>query len=330
MKRRVGPVLLLLAGAGLVGIMLLYDMHTPLAWYREAYSGNTEVSGAFALFHVKKLSSPYFQGRAPGSVGGDRAARFIASQFQKLGLKPGGEGGTYFQTVTGKRFTLWKQGDRWKPKTSESDVLLADNVLGYLGADDCRNVTNMIIISAHYDHLGLLGKSFFPGANDNASGVAVLLEAARILKNKPLGAGTRIFFAAWTFEEEGIRGSTYFAANYPMKNVKAVINLDALGNGRSREYLVWTHQAKDPLLKLLTETAQELGIKLYPQVLPVSSNHTSDQQPFGKMGIPAVTITSPNWLEGNHTFQDTAEKVNEDKLKRAAELVVKAVERLVY
>lgn len=330
MRQWVRPVLLLLIGAGLVWVMLLYDVHTPLAWHREAYSGNTDMSGAFALFHVKKLSSPYFQGRAPGSVGGDRAARYIASQFQRLGLKPGGEGGTYFQAVTGRRFTLWKQGDRWKPKTSESNTLLADNVLGYLGADEYRTAAKTIIVSAHYDHLGPYGEDFFPGANDNASGVAVLLETARILKSKPLGAGTRVLFAAWTFEEEGISGSTYFANNYSMQNVKAVINLDALGNGMSREFLVWTHHAKDPLLKLLTETAQGLGIQLYPQVLPVSSTHTSDHQPFGKMGIPAVTITSPNWLDGNHTFQDTAEKVNEDKLKMATELVVKAVERLVY
>jgi len=126
--------------------------------------------------------------------------------------------------------------------------LLADNVLGYLGADEYRTVTKTIIVSAHYDHLGPYGEDFFPGANDNASGVAVLLETARILKSKPLGAGTRILFAAWTFEEEGISGSTYFATHCPMQNVKAVINLDALGNGRSHEYLIWTHQAKEKLV----------------------------------------------------------------------------------
>lgn len=320
--------MLFIAGAGLIGVTLLYSTYPASLSYREPYAGNADVTGAFALFYVKKLSSPYFLGRAPGSTGGDRAARYLAEQFRRLGLKPGGEGETYFQSVAGRRFELVKEGKRWKPVPTGSNALFSDNVLGYLGSDGLEPVKKVIMISAHYDHLGSLGKDFFPGANDNASGVAVLLEAARILKSEPLPAGSRIVFAAWTFEEEGMLGSSGYAASYPLNKVCAVINLDALGNGNSREFLVWTHKADDPLVKVLSGAAQELGIELDIQELPVSSPHTSDHLPFFRRGVSAVTITSPDWLEGNHTFQDTAEKINEERLRMATVLVIKAVERL--
>ncbi|MGB9793098.1 MAG: M20/M25/M40 family metallo-hydrolase, partial [Thermacetogeniaceae bacterium] len=279
-----------MVGLLILGVALLWISYPAPLPYREPDAGKADASGVFAMFYVKKLSSPYFQGRAPGSIGGARAAEYIAEQFQRLGLRPGGEGGTYYQTVTCKGFELVNQDKRWKPIVKGPGILYADNVLGYIGNDGEKNVKRVIIVSAHYDHLGALGKGYFPGANDNASGVAVLMEVARLLRNMRLSPDNRIVFAAWTLEEEGMLGSAWYADHCSLDKVSAVINLDALGNGSSREFLVWTHEVDSPLLNALADASKKMHIGLNIQKMPEPSPHSSDHLPFSRKGVSAVTI----------------------------------------
>lgn len=327
-KRKLSYVFMAAVGLLLSGVFLLCFRYAAPFSYEEPYAKRTDISGIFAMFHVKKLSSPYYQGRAPGSSGGERAAEYIAEQFQMLGLKPAGDGGTYYQTVPCKSFELVKQGERWKPIPNGADVIYSDNVLGYLGSDGQKATKRVFIISAHYDHLGTLGESYFPGANDNASGVAVLMEVARVLRSVSLPPGDRVVFAAWTLEEEGMLGSFWYAEHCSLDKVSAVINLDALGNGGSLEFLVWAQSSDSALLKALADASDEIGVKLCIQVLPEAAPHSSDHLPFSKRGISAVTITSPRWLEGNHTFEDTPERVDRDRLQKATALVVRVIEKL--
>lgn len=326
-KQKISFVILTIAGLLALGVFLLCFRYVAPLSYKEPYAGKNDVSGVFAMFYVKKLSSPYYLGRAPGGIGGKRAADYIVEQFQILGLRPAGDGGTYYQTVTYRSFELVKQDKRWKPIVKGANILYADNVLGYLGSDE-KKTKRVIIISAHYDHLGTLGQGYFPGANDNASGVAVLIEVARILSNMRLSPGYRVVFAAWTLEEEGMVGSSWYAEHCSLDKVSAVINLDALGNGSSQKFLVWAQRPNSILLKALADASKEIGIELDIQILPESSPHSSDHLTFSKRGVAAVTITSPEWLEGNHTFEDTPEKVNRDKLQKATELVTKVIEKL--
>lgn len=329
LKRSVYLFLLLFFGTVFFCGLSFYNRSFPAVQRPEGHGGVSEPSGEFALFHVRKLASFYFQGRAPGTKGGYRAARYLAEWFQKSGLKPGGEGGTYYQTVLGPCFKLAIQENRWKPQISGEKKIVSENVLGFLG-DEAGAGRGVVILSAHYDHLGALNGNFFPGANDNASGLGVLLEVARVLGSRPDPPRHRILFAAWTFEEEGLYGSTFFASTYPADKVKAVINLDSLGTGEAREFLLWTHQQKNPLAPLVTGTGEKLGLRLSSRVLPSQTPHTSDHQPFAERGVPAVTILSPNWLEKNHTLQDVEGEINAGKLENAARLVVRVVEKLAY
>jgi len=296
----------------------------------DAYGRASGESGDFAFFHVQKLSSSYFHGRAPGTQGGNRAAQYLAGQFQKFGLKPGGERGTYYQTVEGPSFKLVRQDYRWKPQVLEERALESENVLGFLGPGEISPEKSTIIVSAHYDHLGTLNGDFFPGANDNASGLGVLLEVARVLGNRATVPKHQVLFAAWTFEEEGLYGSTFFTSAFPFHKVQAVINLDSLGNGAPRDFLLWTHQAENPLIPLVTRTGDRLGLRFRSRVLSPDTPHTSDHQPFGERGIPAVTILSPNWLERNHTLRDTKDQININKLENATKLVIGVLEELAY
>ncbi len=318
--------MLLFLGTGLLwGI----SQSRELSGSREpGWCGRFPESGEFAFFHVQKLASLGFQGRAPGTKGGNRAAQYLASWFQRLGLKPGGEGGTFFQTVKGPHFELVRQENRWKPNNSRQMTVKSDNVLGFIGHPETSPGTSTIIISAHYDHLGKWNTKFFPGANDNASGLGVLLEAARVLKSRNFNPKHQILFAAWTFEEEGLYGSAYFASTFPPGKVRAAINLDSLGSGEAQDFLIWTHQANNPLLPLIEKVGEGLGLNLQFRVLPLQTRYTSDHQPFAERGIPAVTILSPNWLEKNHTFQDVPDQINTEKLEKATKLVIKVVEEL--
>jgi len=285
-------------------------------------------SGEFASFHVRKLASFDFRGRAPGDRGADWAGQYIANQFQKIGCQPAGDGCTYFESLKEPQFNLVKQGSRWKPAILDGEPVWSNNVLAVLGPED-KSAWQTIIVSAHYDHLGTIQDSYFPGANDNASGVGVLLETARVLAARS-SLPCQVIFAAWTGEEKGMYGSQYFASHFPLDKVAAVINLDSLGTGDPERFLIWTDGQETPLLMMVEQVASEMNLKLETQFLSQHSQHNSDHKAFAERGIPSITILSPDWLCKNHTFEDTPERVNPQKLKNATELVIELVDRLAY
>ncbi len=172
--------------------------------------------------NIKILSSDSLQGRSTGTLGEHNAAVFIADKFRKAGLNFSAGNDGYFQ-----HFYIQSRNKR----------TYAKNVIGVLPGTTPSD--NIIIICAHYDHLGSgIGaygavktdfKDFiFNGANDNASGVAVLIELAKyyaaIGENK-----YTIVFIAFSAEELGMVGSRYLSENINKKLLKAVINFDMLG-----------------------------------------------------------------------------------------------------
>lgn len=316
-------------------LLLVTVLLVVLFYQQEAVSGGASPagdkllpSGEFAFFHVQKLAAPDFRGRAPGEIGADRAGRYIAGQFQRMGCQPAGDGGTYFESLQEPRFIPVKQGSRWKPAVLKGSSLWSDNVLAVLGHKENPD-WHTIIVSAHYDHLGTLEGNYFPGANDNASGMGVLLETARVLVSGS-ELPCQVIFAAWTGEEKGMYGSQYFASRFPLEKVVAVINLDSLGTGDPERFLIWTRGQENPLLAMIEEVASELNLKLEVQPLSPHSQHNSDHNVFAERGVPAVTVLSPDWLEKNHTFEDTPKRVNPKKLENAAKLVIETVDRLAY
>lgn len=271
-----------------------------------------EADANMLLDRVEHLASTEFQGRAPGQYGGNMAAQYVANQFQSYGLLPGGTDGWY-QPVKCYLFKLIYQNLRWVPVLESNSPIPSENVIGIVPGKSKQ----AIIVSAHYDHLGTFDGTTYYGANDNASGVSVLLEAARILAKDPPPKYTLIF-AAWTGEEQGFIGSSWFADRCPYK-VQAVLNLDCVGNNAGQLVALsdtgWLNKA-------IQDTAARSGMKLLnspEQLMP------GDAISFSKKGIPATDIYSPCWLRNNHSAKDDMANVDSLDLQKAAQFVINLV-----
>lgn len=279
--------------------------------FKKELSLNTleEANADMLLASVKYLASAQLQGRAPGQYGGNMAAQYISNQFQSYGLSPGGTDGWY-QPVQCYLFKLVCLNLRWVPVLERNSPIPSENVIGIVPGRSKQ----AIIVSAHYDHLGASGGATYYGANDNASGVSVVLEAARLLAKEPPPQYTLIF-AAFTGEEQGFIGSGWFAGRYQDK-VLAVLNLDSVGNNAGQLVALsnsgWLNDA-------IRTAATRSGVKLInnpPQVMP------GDAISFSRRGIPAVDVYSPFWLRNNHTTKDDMANVDAADLQKVAQFTV--------
>ena len=175
---------------------------------------------------VEFLAGKALAGRGLGSVELDRAADYIAGQFRAAGLQAGGD-------VPQSYFQVWRQ-----PVEVLGGTVTLKNVIGRLPGTDPQFAGESLVIAAHYDHFGRgeyadhagdRGK-LHPGADDNASGVAVMLELARVLARQPQPRS--VVFVAFSGEETGRLGSRYYvqhAGAYPVERIIAMLNLDTVG-----------------------------------------------------------------------------------------------------
>jgi len=202
------------------------------------------------LADLRYLADDARQGRGLGSRGLEEAGAYIAAQFERIGLRPGAANGTWFQdfTVSPDAPAMAHLG---LPATATR------NVVAVLPGRSPTLSGQVVIIGAHYDHLGLGGPNALDpdstgaihnGADDNGSGTVALIEIARrLVAARP---ARTIVFVAFSGEELGVLGSAYYAKNptpFPMDSVYAMVNLDMVGRLRDGK-----------LLALGAETATEL------------------------------------------------------------------------
>lgn len=189
--------------------------------------GNSQtIDGDVIRKHIKVLASDSLEGRGAGSKGERMAAAYIQSQFESFKLQPKGADGKYLQPFT------FKSGVH-----NTGEELSASNVIGYLD----NSAAHTIIIGAHYDHLGLGGGGnsleansegmIHNGADDNASGVAGLLELARYFSFNGVKENNNFLFICFSAEELGLVGSKYFTENpsIDLNQVTYMINMDMVG-----------------------------------------------------------------------------------------------------
>jgi hypothetical protein len=261
--------------------------------------------------HVEWLAAPEREGRGVGSAGLEAAADYIAALFAKAGLEPGGSAG-WFQP-----FGV-DVGSRGKPRT-------ARNVIGVLPGTDPAFAGQSVIVSAHYDHLGRDGRGVrvaelgqvHPGADDNASGVAVLLELARAIAAQGRPPRT-IVFAAFSGEEEGLQGSRYFVAHPPeglgLAGMRAVLNLDTVGRLGAGELNVLATGTASEWVHVFRGVSFTTGV---PIRSIAGAAESSDQLSFIEKGIPGVQLFTQAHLD-YHRPSDTANKVDIDGLVKVA------------
>ena len=163
---------------------------------------------------------------------------------------------------------------------------------------------SFLVVSAHYDHLGMMGrKAYFPGANDNASGVAILLELAAHYarpENRPAYSVVFLLFGA---EEAGLVGSRYFVAHplVPLPRIKFLVNLDLLGTGEEGATVV-NGKVYEPAYQRLT--ALNDAHHYLPRLTARGRAANSDHFPFSEAGVPAFFLYTRGGSQAYHDVHD--------------------------
>ncbi len=163
-----------------------------------------------------------------------------------------------------------------------------------------------IVFSAHYDHLGNIDTTYFPGANDNASGVAVLLDFMRYFKKHPIKYSVAFYF--FTGEEIGLLGSEYYV-KYPLfdlKRIKFLINLDLMGGG-SEGIMVVNGKIFQKELKLLEQVNKDKELHLTIKSRPKAKN--SDHYWFTEKGVKSFFIYTMGDIKVYHNIDDKSENL---------------------
>ena len=174
---------------------------------------------------VSFLASDEMRGRANGSPEMKTAALWIAEKFREYGLEPAGRQRELIQNYS---------------FTSGQRTIEERNVIGMIEGTDHLLKDEYIVLSAHFDHVGVKKSvqpdSIFNGADDNAAGTCTLISIAKTIKVSGLRPGRNIVFAAFSGEESGMRGSRYFVSNplIPLKNIYVDMNFEMTGHS---EYL---------------------------------------------------------------------------------------------
>lgn len=268
-------------------------------------------SKARLLDHVSFLADPAREGRGVGTGGLEESARYIAEQFAAAGLRPGGEDGGWFQPFRIER----------GPDGRAHDL---KNVIGYIPGTRDDYAGQVALVTAHYDHLGLgwpdvragAQRQLHPGADDNASGVAVLLELARTFAEGPRPERSMAFIA-FSAEEAGLVGSRHYVQNplpVAREGIVGVLNMDTVGRLDDQ-----------PVQVLATDSAREWpfvfrGISFVTGIetrIIGGAAESSDQMAFIEAGIPGVQLfTSAH--EDYHRPTDTADKIDGAGLVKVA------------
>ena len=163
---------------------------------------------------------------------------------------------------------------------------------------------SFLVVSAHYDHLGMMGKDvYFPGANDNASGVALLLELAAHYARPENRPACSIVFLLFGAEEAGLLGSQYFVQHplIPLRRIKFLVNLDLLGTGEQGATVVngRVHEAAYRRLVALNDARHYL-----PALAPRGRAANSDHYPFSEVGVPAFFLYTRGGSPAYHDVND--------------------------
>ncbi|HTN02577.1 M20/M25/M40 family metallo-hydrolase [Planctellipticum variicoloris] len=251
------------------------------------------------------LASDSLEGREAGARGGKAAAAYLQTELKKLPVKPGGDRGGWTQEF----------GSDWR------------NVLAVLpGADPARK-SEVIVIGAHYDHVGYgnANNSRGPfglihnGADDNSSGVSVLVEVADALSALNPPPARTVVFAFWDAEESGLYGSAHWAGSptVPREKIRLVINTDMVGRLRDDKVIVMGWRSAAGLRLQLAEANR--GPKLWLS-LEDAVTSDSDHWSFYRASIPTIHFDTGKHRD-YHTPSDDADKLNYDGMRRVAELV---------
>lgn len=283
------------------------------AWAQAATAADVRAHPMVDGLYV--LAADSMEGRQTGTLGSERARRFLLAQFGAIGVTPLGEGFEHrFDFTTRQGATL-------------AGVNLLAVVRGTVEPD------RYIVVSAHYDHLGIRNGQIYNGADDNASGTAAVLEFARRLKAEP--PEHSVILALFDAEEMGLRGAAAFVENSPVPQASIVMNLNMDMVSRSEEGVLWAvgtshYPQLRPSLEVVAADAPvtlKFGHDTPGETPDYDWTFASDHGPFHRAGIPFIYFGVEDH-EGYHQPSDDAEAVTHEFYLNAVETIWRAFLRI--
>ncbi|HEY1043106.1 MAG TPA: M20/M25/M40 family metallo-hydrolase [Telluria sp.] len=266
------------------------------------------------LSDVRTLASPAFDGRRTGTPGSLKAQQYLEQRLRATGIQPLGD--TFVQAFSFMR-PEGKEGQHVRQYTG------AVNLLGIVRGSKAPD--RYIVLSAHYDHLGHHRGRLHPGADDNASGVAVVLAAARWFReHRPQHS---IVFALFDGEEMGLQGAKHFVKSMPLPKEKVIANLnfDMVSRNDKGEINVAGTSYTPALRAVVEQAAKRSGLKVsfghdQPKALTRVDDWTgsSDHGAFHDAGIPFLYFGVEDHAD-YHGPGDTFENITPEFFRKAAQ-----------
>ena len=264
------------------------------------------------------LAADAMEGRQAGTAGGARARAYLVGRFAASGLQP--FEGSYEHPFDFRQGGAGRQGSRQ-----------GVNVVGWIAGS--RQPDRYLVVSAHYDHVGVREGQVYNGADDNASGTAALLALAAHFRARP--PEHSLIFAAFDAEEAGLQGSRAFVANPPVPRgaIAVNVNLDMIGRDRDNRLFVVGTRQNPSLRTLLAGVAAEAPVRVLfghddPAAVGAENwSRASDHWSFQQAGIPALLLSVEDY-EHHHEPTDDYETMTFDFFVNAAETSLLIVKRL--
>lgn len=270
---------------------------------------DSETVAAFKS-HVRALSAAHLEGRKAGSEGEKEAAEYVEQMFKEYGIE----------------LLTPKGGDLFGIRKESGDTLTSRNVIGYIEGYDKTLRNEYIVIGARLDNIGTMTvtvdgrpiERVFYGANGNASGMAMMVELARMVSTNSIMFRRSVLFAAFGASNETYAGAWYFL-NRSFKHtdkIAAMVNLDMVGTGYHGFY-AFTSSNVD-----MSNIVKSLSGELQPIRPELISNevYPSDHRAFYAMEIPSIVFTTGRYTEHN-TDRDTQSIIDYDMMERELEYV---------
>ena len=287
--------------------------------------------------HISVLAGDSLQGRETGQTGQKMAANYIANVFKEIGIPPY-KNNSYFQKFkvkTVKRFGKWKWNKKSvKQKKFNNNHIKGENIIGFIEGSDLKE--EIVVITAHYDHLGIKDSLIYNGADDNGSGTVAIMEIAEaFMLAKKDGKGPRrsILIMPVSAEEKGLLGSKYYTENpiYPLENTIANLNVDMIGriddyhDNPNYIYLIGSDRLSTELHDISEEVNDkyiniELDYKYNDEDDPNRYYYRSDHYNFAKNNIPVIFYF--NGVHADyHKPSDTIDKIHFPKVEKISRYI---------
>lgn len=273
--------------------------------------------------HLYIVASDEMEGRDTGSEGQKKAGRYLIEQYQKMGVSHPKSMSSYYQTVPKEALN----GRRGNLPESE-------NILAFI--EGSEKPDEVIVISAHYDHIGISKGEIYNGADDDGSGTVAVLEIAKAFQMaKKAGKGPKrsILFLHVTGEEHGLLGSKYYADHpiFPMAKTVVDLNIDMIGRcdagncGKDYVYVIGSEMLSSELKKINEQANKEtVNLELnYKYDDPNDKDrlyYRSDHYNFAKNGVPVIFYFD-GIHEDYHKPSDTPDKIDYVSLRKRTQLV---------